>query len=366
MVLLLNNAEVERSFNIDESLVTLERAYKDLSDGRAINRPRSHTFTPTAKDGTFHLFKTIEGGSPALGVFALRINSELWSTPMGASARVTKIPAVADGRYTEFILLFSVETGALLAILPDGYIQKMRVALTHALAAKYVARTDARILGLFGSGWQAGAQALVQSKVRRLSGVRVYSPNVEHRTRFVERLRSLVPAEIEAVAGPQKLMKGADIVVAATDSPAPVIFPQWLEPGMHLTSVRAWTEIDMGVLKRCDRVFVHNKTRSLDYLCGDTIPRQMISAEGPGLGTENCPELADVVGGKVTGRTSDHEITLFVDGNQAGGPGLGIQFAAVGAVVYRCAMEAGLGQQLPLDWFLDREDHPYLGDAGNL
>ena len=156
MVLLLTNSDVERSFNIELCLAALEQAYKDLSNRRAINRPRSHTFTPTAKGGTFHLFKTIEGGSPALGVFALRINSELWSIPAGVSARIKKIPSVADGRYTEFILLFSVETGELLAILPDGYIQKMRVALTHALAAKYMARSNASVLGLFGSGCRIG------------------------------------------------------------------------------------------------------------------------------------------------------------------------------------------------------------------
>jgi alanine dehydrogenase len=240
----------------------------------------------------------------------------------------------------------------------------MRVALTHALAAKYLARADASVLGLFGSGWQAGAQALVQSKVRKLGKVKVYSPNAEHRARFVERLRSRVSADIEEASGPEELMKGADIVVAATDSQRPVIYPQWLEPGMHLTSVRAWTEIEAGALKRCDRVFVHNKTQSLDYVCGDTISREMIGADGPGLASEDCPELADVVGGKVAGRTGDREITIFVDGNQAGGPGIGIQFAAVGSVVYRRAIDAGLGQQLPLDWFLDREDHPYLEDSG--
>ncbi len=364
MVLLLNNAEVEKSLDVEECLMTLEQTYKDLSNGRAINRPRSHTFTPTVNSGTFHLFKTIEGGSPGLGVFALRINSELWSGPTAASARVRKIPAVADGRYTEFILLFSVETGELLAILPDGYIQKMRVALTHALAAKYLARANAEVLGLFGSGWQAGAQALVQSKVRKLSKVKVYSPNAEHLRRFVERLRSFVQADVEAAAGAEQLMKAADIVVAATDSQTPVIYRDWLEPGMHLSSVRAWTEIEEGALGRCDRVFVHNKTKSLDYVCGDAIPREMISADGPGLETGNCPELAEVVGGKVPGRTSAREITIFVDGNQAGGPGLGIQFAAVGLVVYRKSLAAGLGQGLPLDWFLDREDHPYLEPPG--
>lgn len=174
-----------------------------------------------------------------------------------------------------------------------------------------------------------------------------------------------MPAEIETANEPEELMRGSDIVVAATDSQVPVIYQQWIEPGMHLTSVRAWTEIQAEALKLCDRIFVHNKTKSLDYVCGGTIPQQMISAEGVDLETKNCPELADVVGGKVAGRANDLEITLFVDGNQAGGPGLGIQFAAVSAVVYRCAIEAGLGQQLPLDWFLDREDHPYLEPSGD-
>jgi ornithine cyclodeaminase/alanine dehydrogenase-like protein (mu-crystallin family) len=364
MVLLLNNAEVEKLLDIEECLRSLEQVYSDLSAGRAINRPRSHTFTPTAKSGTFHLFKTIEGGSPGLGVFALRINSELWSAPTGDSPRVKKIPAVADGRYTEFILLFSVESGELLAILPDGYIQKMRVALTHALAAKYLGRADAKVLGLFGSGWQASAQAVVQSKVRKLSKVKVYSPSVEHRQHFVERLRSLVEADVEAVNTPGDLMKGSDIVVAATDSRTPVIRREWLEPGMHLSSVRAWTEVEPEALKHCHRIFVHNKTKSLDYLCGDAVPRQLVSGDGPSLDTEHCPELADVVGGKVAGRSNPQEITIFVDGNQAGGPGIGIQFAAVGSVVYRHAINAGVGQQIPLDWFLDREDHPYLENSG--
>ena len=104
MVLLLNSAEVERLLDIEQCLAVLEQAYKDLSAGRAINRPRSHTFTPTTNSGTF---QTIEGGSGGLGVFALRINSELWRAPTAASPRVKKLPAVADGRYTEFILLFS-------------------------------------------------------------------------------------------------------------------------------------------------------------------------------------------------------------------------------------------------------------------
>jgi len=360
MVRLLNNSEVETLLKVEECLPVLEQAYRDLSAAKAVNRPRTHTFTPTAKEGTYHLFKTIEGGFPALGVFALRVNSELWAAPTAESPRVKKIPAVPDGRYTEFIMLFSVENGQLLAILPDGYIQKMRVAMTHALAAKYLARQDAKILGLFGSGWQASAQAVVQSKVREIRKIRAYSPNPEHRSRFVEKVEAITDIEVEPVDHPSQVMRGADIVVAATDSLVPVIRCEWLEEGMHLSSVRAWTEVEKEVLQRCNRAVVHNRTKALNFVCGDEIQREMVSGEGLKLDTDNFPQLCDVIGGKVPGRTSSTEITLFIDGDQAGGPGIGIQFAAVGLCVYQQALKLGLGKELPLDWFLDREDHPYL------
>jgi ornithine cyclodeaminase/alanine dehydrogenase-like protein (mu-crystallin family) len=360
MVLLLNNEEVEKVVRIEECLPVLEQAYRDLSAAKAINRPRTHTFTPTSNEGTYYLFKTIEGESPALGVFALRVNSELWAAPTPESPRVKKIPAVPDGRYTEFIMLFSVENGQLLAILPDGYIQKMRVAMTHALAAKYLARENAKTIGLFGSGWQASAQAVVQSKVRDIRKIKVYSPNPEHRSRFARKMGDLLGIEVEPVGRPSDVMKGADIVVAATDSLIPVIRHEGLEEGMHLSSVRAWTEVETEVLERCDRAVVHNKTKSLNFLCGEEIPKGMISSEGPLIESENFPQLCDVIGGKVAGRTNPKEITLFIDGDQAGGPGIGIQFAAVGLCVYQRALKEGLGKELPLDWFMDREDHPYL------
>lgn len=360
MVLLLNNEDVEKALVIEECLNTLERAYRDLSDGKAINRPRTHTFTPTSKEGTFHLFKTIEGGSPGLGVYALRINSELWTSPTKGSPRVKKIPAVADGRYTEFVMLFSVENGQLLAILPDGHIQKMRVAMTHTLASKYLARRDAETLGLFGSGWQAGAQALIQSKIGGIKRIKVYSPTPEHRQRFAKQMEKLLGIEVRAVDEPSEVMREADIVIAATDSLTPIIRHHWLEEGMHLSSVRAWSEIEKEVLERCDRAVVHNRTKALNFVCGEELPREMISGEGLKLDTENFPQLCDIVGGKLPGRTSGAEITLFIDGDRAGGPGIGIQFAAVSFCVYKKAKELSLGQELPLDWFLDREDHPYL------
>jgi ornithine cyclodeaminase/alanine dehydrogenase-like protein (mu-crystallin family) len=258
-------------------------------------------------------------------------------------------------------MMFSAENGRLLAILPDGQIQKTRVALTHALAAKYLAREDGEVLGLFGSGWQAGAQATVLACTRNLKRIQVYSPNQEHRERFVRGMRDRVTAEIVAVVSPERAMADADIVIGATDSLTTVIYDKWVRPGMHISGVRSWSEIDPKIIERADRVVAHNRTNSIDHWCGE-LPSGLADRDNIGIRREVVPELADIVGGKAPGRESPDDITLFVDGDAAGGPGIGIQFAAVSYVLFNKARERGVGHELPLDWFLDREDHPYLLD----
>lgn len=363
MVLVLDAAQVEELLDIEECFPVIEQVYRDLSDELAVNRPRTHTFMPVSEneDGANFLFKSIEGGSASLGVYVLRINSELWLPPTSNIPRIRKIPAVSDGRYTEFIMMFSTENGRLLSIIPDGQVQKTRVALTHALAAKYLAREDAEVLGLFGSGWQAGAQATVLAGTRNLKRIQVYSPNREHRERFVRGMRDRVNAEIVAVVSPEKVMADADIVIGATDSLTTVIYDKWVRAGMHISGVRSWSEIDPKLIERADCVVVHNRTESIDNWCGE-LPSGLAVREDIGIRREELPELADIVGGKAPGRESPDDITLFVDGDAAGGPGIGIQFAAVSYVLYNKARKLGVGHELPLDWFLDREDHPYLVD----
>jgi alanine dehydrogenase len=364
MVLVLNPAEAERLLEPADCFPLIERVYRELADDTAVNRPRAHTFMPVAgrDDSARFLFKTIEGGSSRLGVYVLRINAELWVPPSGTSSRVTKIGSTADGRFTEFIMLFNAANGRLLAIFPDGHLQKMRVALTHALAAKYLARPDSKVLGLYGSGWQAGAQAEVFATVRKLERIQIFSPNKEHRERFVRDVKGKVDVEIAAVVTPEDAMKNADIVVGATNSGKTVIRDRWVRPGMHISSVRARAEIERKILSRANRIVVHNKTESIDHWCGE-IPPGLVDRRGMGFAKKSTPQLSDIVGRHVQGRLADEDVTVFVDGDRAGGPGLGIQFAAVSYALFEKAQAArargeNVGNEIPLDWFLDREDHP--------
>jgi len=355
-MLVLSNKDVESVLKIDECVGVLDKAYKDLAFGQAVNCPRTHTFISSPGPHTFYLLKSITGGLTRQGVMALRINSERWRLASAVNRRRVKLPTTEDGHFTEFILLFSILNGELLAILPDAHLQRSRVSATAALAAKYLARPDSAKLLLFGSGWQAETQIRALKSVLPIEKVKVFSPNQEHRERFAGRVSEATGIDIAPVADPEGAMKWADIVACATNAESPILQDTWLRSGIHVGTVNA-KEIGPASLRRCDLVVVHNRLRSLDFICGEEFPIEFKSGGGKTLEENDYPELSAVVSGTHPGRTSPEQTTLFLQGG-AGGEGLGIQFAAVGKLVYDLAQKEGLGQEARTDWFLDVERHP--------
>ncbi|MBI2324049.1 MAG: hypothetical protein HYU87_03690, partial [Chloroflexi bacterium] len=126
-------------------------------------------------------------------------------------------------------------TGEPLAILPDGYLQRLRVGATNGLAAKRLARADARTVGLIGSGWQAGGQVMALCAVRPVERIRCYSTSVEHRDAFAREWSPKLGVDVQPVGSPEAAVRGADVVLCATNSVEHVFFTRWVEPGMHLS-----------------------------------------------------------------------------------------------------------------------------------
>src|SRR5436309_1060814 len=157
----------------------LEAAFVDYARGDAVNRPRSHTYTDLG-GGRHYLLKTMDGSLPRLGVHALRVTSDLTHehAPEGRRRR-DKLAAAPGGRYVGFVLLFDVATLVPLALVHDGYLQRVRVGATSALAADRLARRDARVAGVLGAGWQAGAQIDGLRAVREVDEEHVYAPRRE-------------------------------------------------------------------------------------------------------------------------------------------------------------------------------------------
>jgi ornithine cyclodeaminase/alanine dehydrogenase-like protein (mu-crystallin family) len=149
----------------------------------------------------------------------MRINSDIirWKQQDNRVIK-TKIPSAPGDKYVGLVMLFSTDTGEPLAMFPDGVVQRMRVASSSALAARYLAREDASVLALFGSGWQAGSHLPAMCAVRPIKRVNVFSPTRVNRETFVKEIQQKVSAEVRAVDTPDEAIERADIIAATTHS----------------------------------------------------------------------------------------------------------------------------------------------------
>src|SRR5437867_8528387 len=190
MTLLLNNDEVEKVLTPEISIQATEAIYRELAEGTAYIRPGSQVdVTAESKNhpGFHYRFKSQEGGSPGTGVWALRITSDMSGHSFTSGKKRRRILPVATGnRYCGLVILFDIERIEPVAIMPDGIIQKLRVAALSAVGAKHLAPRTPRVLGLFGSGWQAGAHLEFLCRLFGFEQVKVYSPDEQHRRNFAE------------------------------------------------------------------------------------------------------------------------------------------------------------------------------------
>src|SRR6266850_1407405 len=157
-MLILSNEEIVQLLTIEECMAALEPMYRDVAEERVLFSPRVDNMAPNSHPGGYYAFKHMGGTWPAQKIQALRINSDVITHPLIAGKpRRVKQP-LANGRWVGLVLLFSTETGALLAMFPDGVMQRLRVGAASGLALRHLARKDSTVLALIGSGWQAGTQ----------------------------------------------------------------------------------------------------------------------------------------------------------------------------------------------------------------
>src|SRR5215813_8376739 len=138
MTLLLSNNDVERALLMRDCIDVMEEAYKELGDGIGVSRTVSQIFTRTDySEDALYTFKSMDGVAPFAGIAACRLTSEILTWPKDADGRARKvrIGAAPGGRFVGLVMLFSTTTGEPLMIVPDGIIQRMRVAATTGLAA---------------------------------------------------------------------------------------------------------------------------------------------------------------------------------------------------------------------------------------
>src|ERR687895_1419194 len=238
-MLILSNEEIDAFLTIYTCIDALEGAYRSWEKGTAINRPRTDLVMPSPSESGVYAFKSMEAGLYDPPIVAMRINSDIirWNQ-QGSRVIKTKVPAAPGEKYVGLVMLFSTLNGEPLAIFPDGVVQRMRVASSSALAARYLARADASTLALLGSGWQAGSHLPAMCAVRPIKQVNVYSTTRTNREAFAKEMAQKVSAVVKPVDSPDEAVTGADIIATTTNSLSRVINPEWVRPSIHLTCVR--------------------------------------------------------------------------------------------------------------------------------
>ncbi|HEX4652758.1 MAG TPA: NAD(P)-binding domain-containing protein [Candidatus Udaeobacter sp.] len=216
------------------------------------------------------------------------------------------------------VFLLDPQTGTPLAIMDGRLITEMRTAAVSAAATKLLASQDAKVLAILGSGVQARSHAEALQLVRRFEEIRVWSPTTEHAEQFAKQIGGKAMSAEEAV-------RGADVIVTATNSTTSILKGAWLNPGCHVNAIGAcrpdWRELDNAAMKE-SVVFVDSREGAMKE-SGDVILS----------GAEVYAELGQALAGKVPARAN--ETTIFKS------LGMAVEDIAAAMLVYRSVMSSG-------------------------
>jgi alanine dehydrogenase len=355
-MLLINNETVENILDMKGCMEALEAGYRDLIHDRAVYRPRIDVFVPNDNPNLMYRWGTMEGASRSFETFAIRMKSDILEWPEG---KTVEKYCIQPETYCGLVLVFSTRNAEPLAIINDGIIQHMRVGACAGLAAKYMARPGASVVGMIGSGGMARAYLEAFHEVRQLKQVKVCSPNKNHREGYARQMGARLRVEVVPMESLEETVRGSDIVATCTDSIQVIVNElDWVEEGAHLTCVKS-NEWNPEILNRCDIVVKLGRgtITTLDkgmrriagyasYVAGTQEETKRIASPRVDIFQGEYPYLTDLMAGKIKGRTEDRQRTFFLnDGTQ------GLQFASVAGYVVRKAQELGLGKEIPTGWF---------------
>ncbi len=349
--LLLSNKDIAGLASTNEYIVAIEQAYLELGQGKAQELPRRRIYHPRENQiDHYYWFNEMAGIVPGIRTMALRVNS----ATVNVSRKRGNARLGFPGAFSALVFLYDVDTNELLAILQDFYLNPIRVAATSAIVTKRLARDDSKVMGLFGSGTQALLQVKHNCAVTGLEEVRVFSTSKERREKFAQQINNLTNVKAVPVAHAREAVEGCDIVTTATSSNEPVFDGEWVGKGTHVNTMIGSDyflprrETDEKTVLKSDIIVVNSKAS----IRLDKQPELYPLLQRGVLDWGDIFEIGDLlVKRNIHGRSSSQQITYHNNN-----VGMGIQFAAMGRLLYERAKEKKIGTEVERDFFMQYDD----------
>ncbi len=318
MPLLLTEADVREILTMPLALETVEASFHRLGDGAATSHPRRRMVIPGKT-----ILNYMAAADSAGGYLGLKIYS------------------IARGKARFVVPLFRAETGEMAALIEADYLGQMRTGAASGVAAKVMARADARSVAIIGTGLQARTQLEAVAHARKLERIRAFGRDAQRREKFAREMTERLGIPVTPTSSAEEAVRGADIVITSTTSKTPVVEGRWIEPGMHISAIGSnfaeKREIDTEAVRRSD-VIAADSVEQSKIESGDLIQ----AFAGDESRWAAVSELADIVAGKVSGRTNPEQVTLFKSN------GIAIEDIVTAGKVYELAQQRGIGRDISM------------------
>ncbi len=316
-MLYLTDPQAMELISMDQAIEQVEQAFAARAAGRAFDVPRERTHLPGAN------LNIMQAASLDLGLLGF------------------KAYYIGPDDHTSLIQLIDRSSGRLEAIVEARWIGQLRTGATTALAAKYLARKDSGVVGMFGAGRQAGTQLEAICRVREVREVKVYSRDSAKLMKFCETMSVRLGVSVRPALSAEETVRSSDILITITRGVESVLDARWLEPGQFVACVGVNSldrhEVDVATVARADLLVVDSREVARKE-SGDLLP----ALEAGLVHWETIAELAEVVSGRHPGRTDATQIVMFQS------HGMALQDLYCGAFVLRAAQARGTGTQWPM------------------
>jgi alanine dehydrogenase len=320
-MLLLSEKDIQSLLDLQELIAALEQAHIQYSTGKAVMPVR--LVVPLAQiQGRITSMPGFLNQDRALG---MKVVTYFQRNPDQG------LPAILAT-----ILLFSAETGKLIAIMDGGYITAIRTACASAMATKALANPKTPVCGILGAGVQARAHIQALCRVRKFNAIKIYSPSGNSSETLKKALEGEVGVPIEKAKSAEETVRGADLLVTVTTAKEPVLRAEWLKAGVHINAVGSHRpdarEIDAATLARSKLVV--DSRDAIMAECGDIL----LAIKEKSLSEKNIhAEIGEILAGVKPGRSNADELTLYKS------VGIAIQDVATANLVYHKALDRKVG-----------------------